>query len=524
MKARAYLKGKIITLDPGCPDPAAVLVRDGKIAVVGTVEHVLNAAGSDTAFFDLEGKALLPGFNDNHFHAVSAGLRSGTTDLTGLDQDGIVELIKERRKARPGDDYVLSHGWDYPTCPNPHRDILDAHFPDIPVFLIQFSGHGLWTNTAGLRRMGLLSAKTTDGEIVLVDASGSPTGVVREAGRNRYLRSQLKKRSMDPEQIRRSLKTILPGLARAGITTVQDNTWFRKPVRILKELEQNGGLTCRFSCWSRDEFPFPGLLISMAGLDGEWLHVGPRKFFTDGAFSSHSGWLFEEYVDEPGNSGSGKQADEIFTLLAPEVRRRRQVACHAIGDRAVHEVCIAVERLSAIYPWAKDLRIRIEHGQLIRRDDIRRIADLGILVSAQLAALADPEKDRRLLGDERAAAAYPLRSLLDAGVNLSFGSDFPGEKFYEPLRGIHLAVNRDGPERIGVEEALYGYTQGSAYAECREDVKGSITPGKLADLVVLSADPLSVPVEEIGRLQVIQTIVGGETVYEARPLKVNTGA
>ena len=517
MKSAAYTNGRIITMDPNYKDPSAVLIRDGKIAVVGTAERVLSAAEGDTVWFDLEGRALLPGFNDNHFHAISAGSRSASSDLAGLDADGIIDLIKAWRKTHSGD-YFHGYGWDYPACPDPHRDLLDAHFPDFPVFLFQFSGHGMWTNTKGLERMGLLDPKNAKGEIVLVDAAGSPTGIVRESGRNRYLRQQRRKRTLTPENIRRSLKTILTGLARAGITTIQDNTWYRKPVAVLKELYKEGELTCRFSCWSRDGFPFHGAWMSMIGVDRDWIHTGPRKYFADGAFSSHSGWLFEEYTDEPGNSGSGKTADEIYHFLNNDIRRKHQIACHAIGDRAVHEFCLAVVRLNQRYPWIPDLRCRIEHGQLIRKDDIRRIADLGILVCAQPPALIDPGKDRNMLGDTRARAAYPFRTLLDAGINLSFGSDYPGEGFYEPLRGIHLAVNREGPERITVEEALACYTIGSAHAELCEDTKGSITPGKLADFVVLSDDPLSIPAADIEKLRVIQTIVGGKAVFEDQPL------
>lgn len=504
-------------MDPALKDPAAVLVRGDRIAVVGSVERVLDAAASDTVWYDLEGRALLPGFNDNHFHAVSGGLRDKAADLSGLDADAIIQSVQAQIDASPAGSYVQGYGWDYTACPNPHRSLLDEHFPDIPVFLTQFSGHAVWTNTRGLELMGLLTKQTTRGETVLFDDNG-PTGIVREAGRNRYLRKQYRKRSSDPEKIRTALKTILAGLARAGITTVQDNTWYRKPIEVLKELKQDGELTCRFSCWSRDEVPFTESWVSAADFDEDWFHPGPRKLFFDGAFSSHSAWLFDEYVDEPGNFGSGQSADEIYKMLAPHIRRKRQVACHAIGDRAVHEFCIAVERLAGRYPWTKDLRIRIEHGQLIREDDIKRIADLGMLACAQASALGDPEKDLRLLGPERTKSVYPHRSLLDSGVRLSFGSDYPGEPFYEPLRGIDLAVNRESKERITVEEALACYTRESAYAERKESSKGSITPGKLADFVILSDDPLSIPATDMRKLRVLQTIVGGEAVYAAETL------
>ena len=518
MNNRAYINGKIITMDSAYPNPDAVLVRDGRIAVVGSVERVLDAAGTDTVWYDLEGKALLPGFNDNHFHAVSAGSRTGSLDLSGLGQAEIIESLKERRSKNPADQYLLGYGWDYPSCPDPHRNLLDAHFPDIPVFLIQFSGHAMWINTEGLRRMGLLKPGRDPDRNVLADATGSPTGVVREAARNRYIRNQFRKRTLNPVAIRNSFRTILPALARAGITTVQDNSWFWRPVGILRELKRGGELTCRFSCWSREQIPFTETRMRAARLDEEWLHLGPRKFFFDGAFSSHSAWMFEDYADDPGNQGAGQNADEIYEALAPAIRRKRQPACHAIGDRAVHELCVALERLAEKYRWIRDIRPRIEHAQLIDQADIRRIADLGILVCAQPPALVNPGKDGRLLGPSRAAAAYPYRSLLDAGAALSFGSDYPGESFFEPLRSIHLAVNREGPERITVEEALACYTRESAYAEFEEESKGSISPGKLADFVILSDDPLSVPREEIEKLQVTHTIVGGELVYQAHAL------
>jgi hypothetical protein len=524
MKNRAYVNGNSVTMDPKVKDPAAVLLRGDRTAVVGTVDRVLDAATGDTVWYDLEGRTLIPGFNDNHFHAVSAGMRGRSLNLAGLQREAIVDALLKSKNARPDAPYLMGYGWDYTDCPNPHRDILDEHFPDIPVFLIQFSGHAMWINSEGLRRMGVLKSGKELGPHVVVDKSGNPTGIVREASRNPYVRKQMRKRNMNPEAVRSSFHTILPELARAGITTVQDNTWYRKAVKAIAEMSRKSELTCRFSCWSRDEVPFSPTWFAALSFNEKWYHRGPRKFFFDGAFSSHSAWLFDEYVDEPGNYGFGKPAEEIYNMLAPTVKQKHQPACHAIGDRAVHELCIAAERLSKKYPWIKNLRLRIEHAQLIRTDDIARIADLGILVCAQPPALVNPEKDRRLLGQKRADAAYPYRSLLDAGAKLSFGSDYPGESFFEPLRAIHLVVNREGPENISVEEALACYTTGSAFAENREEEKGSVSPGKLADYVILSDNPLTAPPENLEKIQVVQTIVGGEAVYEAEPLaRINPG-
>lgn len=196
------------------------------------------------------------------------------------------------------------------------------------------------------------------------------------------------------------------------------------------------------------------------------------------------------------------------------MKQKKQAAHHSIGDRATKEFCDAVADLQSRYSWTRDLRLRIEHGQLIRKQDIPRIRDLGILVCAQPTALINPEKDKNILGELRAEHAYPYRSLLDAGVHLSFGSDFPGEAFFEPIQAIHLAVNREDPENITPLEALKCYTGESAYAEIREYEKGTISPGKYADFTILSENILDVPERSIKDIQVISTIVDGRIVYE----------
>ena len=515
MADRIFTNGNIITLDSRFPDPDAILVRDERIVSVGTIDRITSTAGADVMVHDLGGRTLIPGFNDNHIHAIQLGLRQTAPDLADLSPEQIIECLQEYRKANPDEPFLIGYGWDYTFCPAPHRDILDARFPDLPVFLFQFSGHGMWTNTAGLKFMGLDKQRTNRKEEVMRDHTGSPTGIVREAGSNPKLRRQFRKQMTDPEITRNGLLRALPDLARAGITSVQDNTWIKKPIAVLRDLSERGELTCRFSCWPLGEVPFLATWVSTAVFDHDWYHLGPRKYFLDGAFSSHTAWLVDEYVDEPGNKGSGRSAKEIVKRLASNVRRRRQTAHHAIGDQAIAEFCDALEQLQRRFPWAKDLRTRIEHAQLIRPGDIPRLKAAGVVVCSQPPALIDPLKDTKILGPDRARAAYPYRSLLDAGVHLSFGSDYPGEAFFDPLRGIHLVVNREGPERITAREALECYTLGSAYAEMREDSKGSISPGKLADLVVLSDDILSVPGDQIGSIKVLQTIVGGRSVYQS---------
>jgi hypothetical protein len=254
--------------------------------------------------------------------------------------------------------------------------------------------------------------------------------------------------------------------------------------------------------------------MNLKRFDDVWVRRGPWKYLLDGTFSTRTAWLLEAYAGDPGNRGIADGVSELADrAVGLSILKARQAVFHAIGDRTVRELVDTVERYSRGNHNAARLRLRIEHAQLIDPEDIPRLERLGILVSAQPSALATPEKDADLLGPQRAARAYPYRSLLDAGVHLSFGSDMPGEASFDPLLGMHYTVNRSGAERISPAEALRAYTLGSAYAEFQESEKGSITAGKLADLAVLSADPLSVPPESIRDIEVQMTILGGRIVF-----------
>jgi len=244
-------------------------------------------------------------------------------------------------------------------------------------------------------------------------------------------------------------------------------------------------------------------------------HRGPWKYLLDGTFTTRTAWLSYDYADEPGNSGKGTPEKKILHILMRLARRRHQGAFHAIGDRTITTFLDALEQVCQVYPAARELRFRLEHAQLIAEDDIPRLKELNVLIAAQPHAMAYEAKDRGLLGEERAHAAYPFRKLLDAGVPLSFGSDYPGEATYAPLLGMHLAVNRPSELAITPDEALACYTTGSAYAEFAENSKGMIKEGYLADLTVLDRNPLKVPHAEIKDITVKETILGGRTVFKA---------
>jgi predicted amidohydrolase YtcJ len=508
--------GTVHTIDTNLPAPEAVYVRDGRICFVGSAAGALGRAGPSVKKIDLRGRTLIPGFNDNHIHLIAMADYMSRPNLKGMDAGQIVKFLKEvYRDAEPGQTlYAL--GWDYPSCPRPHRSILDKAFPDNPVVLIQFSGHGIWVNSRVLRkyRIGPGIPDPAGGEI-LRDEEGIPTGILRDNAAIPIHRARFRKMHMGEAVQGQLLSRALAELRRVGISSVQDNTWFPVTVGVLNRFRKEGLLTARVSCWFYGTNPTAAALMRLKRFDDSWVVRGLWKYILDGTFSTRSAWLLEPYAGESDNFGIAAGVKEkIGRYAGGSVRWGRQAAFHAIGDRTIRELINAVQRLARRRGGVEDLRLRIEHAQLIDPEDIPRLKELGILVSAQPSALSSPEKDADLLGQRRARRAYPYRSLLEAGVSLSFGSDMPGEATFDPLIGIHHAVNRPGPERIDVGEALRCYTLGSAYAEFQETRKGSITPGKLADLAVLSEDPLSVDRKKIKDIRVDMTIVAGKIVYE----------
>jgi predicted amidohydrolase YtcJ len=502
-------------MDPLRPSAEAVLVAGERIAAVGSSAEMLRQAPGDCETLDLRGKALIPGFNDSHLHAVAMGDYLSQPNLRGLDARQIVEALEEHYRGAPSGRILYALGWDYPSCPNPHRRILDQAFPDNPVVLVQFSGHGMWLNSRALSRYRIdRSSQDPPGGSILRDGDGEPTGILRDRAAEPMHRTRFAEMHFDRKRHGMLLERAMRELSRVGVTSVQDNTWVFTTVARLRGLHREGRLTCRFTCWFYGGMPWMARLMQLQRFDEHWVRRGLWKYLLDGTFSTKTAWLLEPYADEPPNYGQlAGMLDPLEGILAAALRRERQAAFHAIGDRTVREFLNTLERLAGRGRRIDSLRLRLEHAQLIDPNDIPRLDRLGIVVSAQPSALVSPEKDVALLGRERAARAYPYRSLLDAGVHLAFGSDMPGEVEFNPLVGIHNAVNRSGPEAITPLEALKAYTLGSAYAEFQEGEKGSVEAGKLADLALLSDDPLTVPRHKIRDLRVEMTFVAGKRVF-----------
>ncbi len=518
MDTTVWIRGNFITMDPFNPGTEALVVSGERIAFAGSVPEALSRAGADARIRDLGGKTVVPGFNDNHVHAVFMGDHALAANLHGLDATAIVELLCERFPSPEPGIVLRAFNWDYPACPRPRKEILDEAFPRNPVVLGQFSGHAQWLNSAALRVLGI-SRDTPDprhGQ-VLRDGNGEPTGIVRDLGETPLSRLRVRQAYYRASEREPRLAIALETFRKFGITSVQDNAWYSPQIASLLRLRAEGRLTARFSLWSlgRDANSVRAMdraFLRIAGAGEDWIARGPIKYFLDGAFSTRTACLCEPYADDPA-AGVCAEPAEPRAELEYLARSGRRGAFHIIGDRGIAIFLDTAEAVWKRYPGMLYRRIRIEHAQLIRERDIERIARLGILVAAQPSALCNPEKDERLLGRERAARAYPYRSLMEAGVPLSFGSDIPGESSCDPFASIHMAVNRSGSERIGVMDALRCYTQGSAFAECAEDRKGMLKCGMLADFAVLSEDIGTIAPEKIGDIRVLETVAGGVSVF-----------
>lgn len=356
------------------------------------------------------------------------------------------------------------------------------------------------------------------------DVHGEPTGIVLGTVVHPHHRRDLLLRALRLRSHWQLLEGALDRFRKAGITSVQDNTWQPLSVWLLALLRRLGRLTTRFSCWSFGHFPVLGKAMAVAPYDRRWVRRGPEKYIVDGAFSPHTAWLLEPYQHEPENLGKAVLVpDQLVRIVRRGARRRRQLAFHAIGDRAVREVVNAVEAVARELPVVTSLRIRVEHAQIIHPEDLPRMHRLGILAAVQPTALAQPERDRSLVGEARFARLYPYRSLLDAGVHLSFGSDIPGEIEYDPFQAIHRAVNRlglatsrtayDRSQAVTVQEAVTAYCRGSAYAEHTETEKGALREAMLADFIALSRDLFAGDVARIPETRVVLTVVGGRVVH-----------
>jgi len=519
----AVINARIITLSEKLPQAEAMVVEKERIVYVGSNDQAQKICGPQCWILNLNGLVVMPGFNDNHVHTTEGGMLYLQPNLAGKSCEEIVKTVADEvKKLAPGE-YVLGHSWDYGTCPNPGRAVLDKVSPKNPVLLSQYSGHGVWVNSVLLEQLEInKDTRDPPGGKIERDDKGDPTGILKDTAAEPALNKSLL--SISSDQRLKAMSKALELYRRAGITSVQDNTWDPRNIWVLNDLRKQGRLTCRFSCWSIQEKWYGNAVIRAASYTPDWIAQGPIKMFVDGAFSTKTGWMTKPYADDPNNYGFPRHTQqELDRAIAYSAKNSHQMVIHALGDRAVQSALDSIEKAEIQFPNSKALRFRLEHVQMVRPEDLPRFQKLGVVAGLQPFALCDPEKDIRILGRDRAKEAYPYKSLMKAGAAISFGSDFPAELDYQPLLGIYYAVTRKNkagtagplnPDQVfTVKEALLAYTVGSAYAEFMEKDKGTLQAGRLADFVVLNKSPFEVKPENIKDIQVRYTFVGGKQVY-----------
>ncbi|MCR4409901.1 MAG: amidohydrolase [Candidatus Saccharicenans sp.] len=526
-KASLVITGKIFT---GLDSPAfveALAASEGKILATGTRKEIKKYIGPETRLIELKDGVAIPGLIDAHTHFSSGGRSLIELSFRGVDSvEKVQQMVAEKIKELPPGTPVFGREYDHTLFPGqkwPTKEDLDKVSPQNPVVIRRVDGHSAWLNSLALKISGI-DKKTRDpfgGEIVRDPKTGEPTGILKESAMGLIkVRSEIK--STPEEDILRALDHA----RKLGLTGVQADVGLRE-LEIYKKLNSEGRLTLRVYAW----LPIEGIdqYIKMGlrqGQGDEYLKVGFLKAFIDGTLGSGTALMFEPFADDPTKSGLPQYPEQVFyDLLEKAYANDFQVGTHAIGDKGVNWVLNAVERAQKKY-GKKDLRFRVEHAQVIRPEDFPRFKELGVIASMQPThCTTDMRFCEIRVGKERSRYAYAWRTLLDNGAVLAFGSDWPVEPL-DPRRGLYSAVTRkniefDFPEggwfpeqKLSLAEAIKYFTWGSAYASFEENLKGTLEPGKLADLTVFGRDIFSAEPKEILTAPIAYTIVGGRVVYE----------
>ncbi|HEV2393684.1 MAG TPA: amidohydrolase [Verrucomicrobiae bacterium] len=518
-------------MDTTQPIAEAVAILGNRIATVGSTAETQTLAGPRTRTIDAGGNTLLPGFNDSHVHFLAGGFSLGNVDLRQtLSLDELADGVRDYAARLPKGSWILGGDWDHekwPGAPLPTKAVIDAVLRDYPVFINRLDGHMALANSLALRFAGI-TKQTPDppgGVIVRDCASGEPTGLLKDAAQSLVERVIPEKTF---EEKRAAALAATRHAAQAGVTSLTDVS-AGEDVGLYQFMAQRGELKTRIyalhSIVSWDVLAKAGV---RAAFGGDMLRFGGLKGFADGSLGSSTALFFEGYSDAPENRGL------LFDQMLPEGimfqrveradRLGLQVMIHAIGDEANSRI-LDLYQAVAEKNGAADRRFRIEHAQHLRPTDIPRFGRQMVIASMQPYHAADDGRwCEKRIGPARAKSAYAFRSLLDSGAVLAFGSDWTVAPL-NPLEGIKAAVTRqtlDGkypggwfPEqRITLDEALRAYTLGSAYAEFCDKAKGTITPGKLADVVLLDRDLYKIDPIQINQAKVLLTVMDGNILYQ----------
>lgn len=537
----AVINARVWTGDTERPWAEALAAAGDRLVAVGTTEEIRRLAGVARAI-DAGGRLVTPGFIDAHIHFLQGGANLTSVQLRDArTREEFVRRIAAFAAHVPEGTWITGGDWDHELWGGelPRKDWIDRVTPKHPVAVNRLDGHMLLANSAAMRAAGVTRA-TPDvpGGTIVRDARGEPTGIFKDNA------TRLVERAIPdptPAERDRALEAAMTHVAAQGVTSVHHmGTW--DDVAVFRRAHDAGRLKTRIyaavplDTWERLRDTIARREFGGDGRGDKWLRIGALKGFVDGSLGSHTAAFHEPYTDAPHDRGLFVNTPEdLYAWVAGADRAGLHIVIHAIGDRANTRLLDIYERVIR-ENGPRDRRLRVEHAQHLRPDDLPRFRTLGVIASMQpYHAIDDGRWAEKVIGPVRIQTTYAFRSLLDAGTVLAFGSDWPVAP-PTPLEGLYAAVTRrtlDGKnprgwvpaQKITLEEALRAYTRGAAYAEYAETGKGVLAPGKLADFVVIDRDVFAGPPEAIREAHVDLTVVGGRITFErtATETRANAG-
>jgi predicted amidohydrolase YtcJ len=524
--------GEIWTgLSSGAPQPGAVAIGRGKILAVGESAAIAPYVGSGTRVVPIGGGLVVPGLVDGHTHFIDAGFQLASVELrdAATPAEFIRRLRAFARSRKPGE-WILGGDWDHtlwPGAPLPRHEWIDSVTPDNPVFVYRLDGHEALANAAAMRAAGVTKSTPVPpgGEIVHATGSGEPIGIFKDGA------LALVERAIpapSAEQRDSALARALAHAASLGVTGTAHMSASWADLASYRRLERAGRLTVRVAVYlPLDDWRAVADTIARAGAGDDWVRIGGVKGFMDGSAGSRTAYFFQPYADSAGYVGLLQHPErEMRDWIGHADSAGLQIAIHAIGDRA-NAIVLAIYDSVARAHGPRNRRLRVEHAQHLRPQDIPLFGRLGVVASMQpYHAIDDGRWVERRIGPERIKTTYAFRTLLDTGAPLAFGSDWPVAPL-DPIAGVYAAVTRrtldgkhpDGwvPEqKITLREALRAYTAGNAFATFDERHRGVLAPGYDADISVIDRDLFRIPAESLATARVRLTVVGGRVVYERR--------